>query len=77
MSLAVVSLSLFPLRKSHSHSLAWENGLHACETMVIVVLLPCGDSEKRRGSHWLINIETRLVSFLVDTVWKELSPAVR
>lgn len=45
--------------------------------MVIVVLLPCGDSEKRRGSHWLINIETRLVSFLVDTVWKELSQAVR
>lgn len=23
--------------------------LHACETMVVVVLLPCGDSEKRRG----------------------------
>lgn len=45
--------------------------------MVIVVLLPCGDSEKRRGSHWLINIETRLVSFLVDIVWKELSQVVK
>lgn len=65
MSLTVASLSLFPQTKSHHHRLAWENGLHACETMVVVVLLPCGDSEKCRGSEWLIKTETQGLSALL------------
>lgn len=62
MSSTVGSLSLFPPRKSHNHGLAWENGLHACETMIVVVLMAYGGSEKRIGSQWLINIETQGLS---------------
>lgn len=47
-------LSLFPLRKSHNHRLAWENGLSPCETVVVVILLPCGDL-KNVVPHQIIN----------------------